>query len=419
MKYFLPFVGFLLITVSGWAQRPCRWFDYKQQQLEADSTLAQKVEAVESFTRMQLHKSSVTVTGYGAQALVPTLITIPVVVHIVYHSSSQNISDEQVQSQLDVLNADYGKHNSDTSAIPSYYSSLAANCGIRFVLAGVDTDGNATTGIVRKFTNVSSFSLNDNVKYSAMGGDDAWDRDRYLNIWVCNLSGNELGYSSVVGGSKEIDGVVVLYTAFGTRGTAMYPFNRGRTATHEIGHWLNLIHVWGDADCGDDEVADTPPQSAATEGNPSGIVISCGNTPYGNLYMDYMDFTDDIGMHLFTYGQRDRMRTLFAEGGFRQALLTSGTGAVATGDGGTVTAPETSGSVIVDLYPNPATTSLSVNLEGNAKVGGMLEIYNQIGMKLMAVRVTQLSFRVNLSGLPGGVYYLRLEGGGSSKFVKL
>jgi hypothetical protein len=420
MKYFLPFAGFLLITVSGWAQRDCRWFDYKQQQLKADPSLAEKVEAVESFTRVQLHKPSVTITGQGTKDLIPSLITIPVVVHVVYNSSEQNISDAQVLSQLDVLNADYGKHNADTSAIPAYYSSLAANSGFHFVMAGVDTDGHVTTGIVRKFTNVPSFSLNDNVKYSSKGGDDAWDRDRYLNIWVCNLSANVLGYSSFAGGSKETDGVVVLYTAFGTKGTAISPFNRGRTATHEIGHWLNLIHVWGDADCGDDEVADTPPQSAATYGNPSGIVISCGNTPYGNLYMDYMDFTDDIGMHLFTYGQRDRMRTLFAAGGFRQPLLSSTTGAVSTGGAsGGATVAGTGGEVVFDLYPNPAMSTLSVNLQGKARVGGMLGVYNQVGMQVMAVRVTQLSFQLNLSGLASGVYYLHLDGAGSSKFVKL
>jgi len=420
MKYFLPFAGSLLITLSGLGQRDCRWFDYKQQQLKADPSLAEKVEAVESFTRMQLHRASVTVTGQGTKDNIPSLITIPVVVHIVYNTSSQNISDAQVLSQLDVLNADYGKHNADTSAIPSYYTALAANSGFRFVLAGVDTDGHATTGIVHRYTSSTSFSLNDNVKYSSMGGDDAWDRDRYLNIWVCNLTGNVLGYSSVVGGLKEADGVVVRYTAFGTKGTATFPYNRGRTATHEIGHWLNLIHVWGDADCGDDEVADTPPQSAATYGNPSGIVISCGNTPYGNLYMDYMDFTDDIGMHLFTYGQRDRMRTLFADGGFRQPLLTSAAGTVSTGGaGGGVTVPGTGGGVIVDLHPNPARSTLSVNLQGKAKVGGLLDIYNQVGIKVMSVRVTELSFQLNVSGLSGGLYFMRVEGGGSSRFVKL
>ncbi|MBS1601604.1 MAG: zinc metalloprotease, partial [Bacteroidetes bacterium] len=282
MKYFLPFVGFMLITLPGWTQRDCRSFDYRQQQLNADPSLAEKVEALEQFAHMRLQRSSVTITGEGTKETIPAVISIPVVVHIIYNISSQNISDAQVQSQLDVLNADYGKHNADTSLIPSYYTGLAADCGFRFVLAGVDTNGRATTGIVRKQTSAVSFALNDDVKFSARGGDDAWDRDRYLNVWVCNLMGNVLGYSSVVGGPPSTDGVVIKYTAFGTKGTALSPYNRGRTATHEIGHWLNLIHVWGDSPCGDDQVGDTPPQQQATYGDPSGIVISCNNAPYGN-----------------------------------------------------------------------------------------------------------------------------------------
>jgi hypothetical protein len=412
MKYFLPLAGFLLISLPGWTQRDCRSFDYRQQQLNADPSLARSVEAVRLFARQQLRTASVTVTGQGSKDNIPSLITIPVVVHIVYNSSSQNISDAQVLSQLEVLNADYGKHNADTAAIPDYYSSLAADCGFRFVLAGIDTNGRATTGIVRKFTNATSFSLNDNVKYSSRGGDNAWDRDRYLNIWVCNLTGNVLGYSSMAGGPGQTDGVVIRYTAFGTKGTATAPYNRGRTLTHEVGHWLDLIHVWGDADCGDDEVGDTPPQQKATYGNPGGVMLSCGNTPYGNLYMDYMDFTDDIGMHLFTYGQRDRMRVLFVEGGCRHPLLSSAAGAVSTGGavGGTTGVRGAGDLKAVDIYPNPAMGLVSVKLRDRAAIGKWLEVYNQVGMKVMAVRVPQVFFQLNLSGLAGGVYVVRLEG---------
>jgi len=108
------------------------------------------------------------------------------------------------------LNRDYAKRNADTSGIPSYYSSLAADCGFQFALANLDTNGNATTGIVRRQTNVQAFDLNDGIKFSSEGGDDGWDRDRYLNIWVGNLTGGTLGYSSVIGGPKPNDGVTVL-----------------------------------------------------------------------------------------------------------------------------------------------------------------------------------------------------------------
>ena len=420
MKYFLPVVGFLLIALPGLSQRDCRSADYRQQQLKADPSLAVSVEAVEQFTRLQLRKAAVTIDGQGgSKDNLPAVITIPVVVHILYNNSSQNIPDAQVLSQIEVLNADYGKHNADTAAIPAYYSPLAADCGFRFVLACVDTNGHATTGIIRKHTNAASFSINDDVKYSSKGGDDAWDRDRYLNLWVCNLTGNILGYSSIPGGPRQTDGVVILYTAFGTKGMAISPYNRGRTATHETGHWLNLIHVWGDTDCGDDEVADTPPQKAATYGNPSGVIVSCGNTPYGNLYMDYMDFTDDIGMHLFTYGQKDRMRTLFVSGGFRQALLSSDAGPVTTGIGNPVM-PGAGDAAALDVYPNPARDVVTVKWQDGVREGSLLGVYDQLGRRLMLVRVTGTTLSLDLSKLSGGIYYIRLEGGkGNSRLVKL
>ena len=421
-KYFVPLIGLLLIVFPGWSQTSCRSFEYRQQQLIAHPALASAVADIEQFTRKHLQPATVGVTGAIPSSQIPNVITIPVVVHVLYNNSSQNISDAQIESQIAVLNNDYQKLNPDTAQIPAYYSSRAADCGFHFILAGIDTNGNVTTGIVRKQTNATSFSLNDAMKSSVTGGDDAWDRDQYLNIWVCNLQADVLGYSSVVGSSRAVDGVVVSYLAFGTTGTAQPPYNRGRTCTHEIGHWLDLIHVWGDADCGDDQVADTPPQSQATYGNPSGIVISCNNTPYGNMYMDYMDFTDDIGMHMFTNGQRDRMRTLFLPGGFRYALLSSPAAFAPAGE--PATAVSGSGEVVVtpNVYPNPASSYITVTLKDASQIGGLLEVYNQMGQIVMGTRVTETSFRLNVSGLAGGLYFIRISGGGSvetSKFVKL
>ena len=421
IKNFTPFIASLLIALPGWTQTVCRSFDYRQQQFSAHPELAATAESIEQFTHRQLQPSPVGITGQSSQRNALAPITIPVVVHILYNNNAENISDAQIQSELKVLNNDYQKLNADTANIPSYYSSLAANTGFRFMLAGIDTNGNVTTGIVRKHTNVSVFSITDNMKSSATGGDDAWDRNRYLNIWVCNLENGVLGYSSVVGGPAQTDGVVVLYTAFGTTGAARAPFNLGRTCTHEIGHWLNMIHVWGDADCGDDKVADTPPQSQATYGDPSGIILSCGNTQYGNLYMDYMDFTDDIGMHMFTYGQRDRMRSLFAPGGFRYALLSSPAATAPAGDG----SQEVSGggmTLAPEIYPNPATNFVVLSLKDPSQVGCMLKVYNQVGQLMMATRVTQQTFQLSVSSLSGGLYFISLGNGVgqcSLKFVKL
>lgn len=392
--------------------------------IRTNPELAVKIQQIEAFTRQRLQSSTVEVTGTEPAGKGVGVIRIPVVVHIVYNAARQNISDAQVQSQIDVLNQDYRKQNPDTAKIPGYYSPLAADCGFQFVLANIDTDGNATTGIVRKHTNMPSFQVDDAIKFTARGGDDAWDRDRYLNIWVGNLTGGILGYSSLPGASKATDGVTILYTAFGTTGTAAAPFNLGRTATHEIGHWLNLIHIWGDADCGNDYVDDTPQQQAATRGDPSGMIFSCGNTPFGNLYMNYMDFTDDIGMHLFTYGQRSRMRTLFAEGGFRAALLTSNalTGSPAS-SGPTTTGPSSgvNDGPALRIYPNPAVNTVSVSISELSYVGSLLEVYDQVGQRLMVTRITGTSFQLNIADLPRGLYFIRVNGGGmkSSRLVKM
>jgi hypothetical protein len=425
LYYLAPFC--LLYAIPGWTQQTCRSFDYRTQQLKADPSLAASVAAIEEFTARQIKERPVIVTGgtsgtsSGASSgnAAPALITIPVVVHILYNSPAENISDAQVQSQIAVLNTDYQKQNADTAEIPSYYRSLAANCGFRFGLAQLDTNGEATTGIIRKHTGVQSFTINDGIKSSVTGGDDGWDRDRYLNIWVGNLTGGVLGYSSMPGGPKATDGIVVLYTAFGTNGTATAPFNRGRTTTHEVGHWLNMIHTWGDDSCGTDEVADTPPQEGPTYGDPGGIIVSCGNAPYGNLYMDYMDFTDDIGMHLFTSGQRDRMRTMFAPGGFRYALLSSGVPVTAMDSVGEPVGAAAGGMTV---YPNPAIGLVTVKLADPSALGGILDVYNQLGQRVMAIRVTSQALQLDVSGLGGGIYFIRISGvksGETGKLVKL
>lgn len=420
MKYALCALCILFNVFPCHSQSACRSTEYRKRQLQADPALAQKVAEIELFTADQVRNRPVIVAGglAGEAATVP-VIAIPVVVHIVYQTAAENISDAQVLSEMVVLNTDYRKRNPDTAEIPSYYRSMAANCGFRFGLAQLDTNGQATTGIVRRHTDVATFSIDDGIKFKDSGGDDGWDRDRYLNIWVGNLTGGILGYGSIVGGPKANDGVVVLYTAFGTNGTATAPFNRGRTTTHEVGHWLNMIHTWGDDSCGNDFVADTPPQEGPDYGDPSGIIVTCGNEPYGNLYQDYMDFTDDIGMHLFTYGQRDRMRTLFAPGGFRYPLLSSTVPVVVDS-----TEAEVDPAGGITAFPNPAMSSVTVKLADPSSVGGLLEVYDQLGRQLAAVRITSLELQLDVSGWASGVYFLRTIGvggqnGAAYKLVKI
>ena len=237
---------------------------------------------------------------------------IPVVVHVVHKTPAQDISDAQIKSQIDVLNRDFRKTNGDLNKIPAPFKALAADARIEFALADKDPAGNPSTGITRTLTVKDSFlDSDDGVKHAATGGADAWPRDKYLNIWVCQLGNNLLGYAQFPGGNAATDGVVILHSAFGTTGTAAAPFNLGRSATHEIGHWLNLRHIWGDdgGGCnGDDFIADTPNQADHNFGKPAFPHISCHNDPNGDMFMNYMDYTDDDSMFMFTAGQVERVQ---------------------------------------------------------------------------------------------------------------
>lgn len=322
MRYFSLFLGaFLFLTVSASAQhRHCAAHDVLIRQLNENPDLREAREALERhtahFMEQQMHQ--------GVRDRVA--VTIPVVVNVVYNTTSQNISDAQIQTQIDVLNADFRKLNADISNVPTVWQSLAADFEINFCLATQDPTGAATTGIRRRSTTVTSFSTNDAVKYNAQGGLDAWDRSKYLNLWVCNLSSTLLGYAQFPGGAAATDGVVIDYQYFGTIGTSTAPFNLGRTATHEVGHWLNLYHIWGDdgTGCtGSDNVSDTPNQGGSNGGCPTFPKISCSNGPNGDMFMNYMDYTDDACMYMFTAGQKARAQALFASGGARVSLLTS------------------------------------------------------------------------------------------------
>jgi hypothetical protein len=236
---------------------------------------------------------------------------IPVVVHVVFNTQAQNISDAQVQSQITILNQDYRKTNADVSKTPAVFAPLCADSRIEFTLATKDPNGNPTNGITRTQTSTTSFSDNDKVKSSSTGGADAWPASDYLNLWVCPLGGGLLGYAQFPGGPAATDGVVILSTAFGNTGTAAAPFNLGRTATHEVGHWLNLRHIWGDdgGGCsGDDFVADTPNCGDHNFGKPVFPHVTCNNGPNGDLFVNYMDYTDDDSMFMFTNGQVVRMQ---------------------------------------------------------------------------------------------------------------
>ena len=244
------------------------------------------------------------------------MVTIPVVFHVIYANETENISDAQIQSQLDILNEDFRRLNANQDDV----WAQAADTQIEFCLASQDPDGNESNGILRVPTTVGSFGTNDGMKFTSQGGSDAWPASEYMNFWVCNIGGGILGYAQFPGGPDATDGIVCDYRYTGNMGTAQAPFDLGRTATHEVGHWLNLRHIWGDGGCGaSDFVDDTPDSDGPNYGCSLGSV-ACGTE---DMVQNYMDYSDDACMNLFTQGQADRMNALFAPGGTRASLLDS------------------------------------------------------------------------------------------------
>ncbi|MCB0523057.1 MAG: hypothetical protein KDC86_00935, partial [Saprospiraceae bacterium] len=222
MRNFLIFmVALSIFSGKAVAQRSCAAEEVLAQQLLNNPEMRQIRENIQRHTEEFMQSGAVHER---------TVVTIPVVVHVVYYNSAQNISDAQILSQIDVLNDDFRRLNSDASNTPAGFLGVAADCEVNFCMAQQDPNGNATNGIVRKSTTVNGFSTNDNVKFNSSGGSNIWDRNKYLNIWVCNLSGGLLGYAQFPGGPASTDGVVCDYAYFGTINSTP-PFHLGRTAT--------------------------------------------------------------------------------------------------------------------------------------------------------------------------------------------
>jgi hypothetical protein len=239
-------------------------------------------------------------------------VKIKTVVHVLYTDESENVTDAQILGQIDVLNKDYSAKNTDIPKVPEVWSELVSDTMISFELADLDPNGSPTNGITRTQTTNTSFGTDDSVKFDDQGGKSAWPTDTYLNIWVCTIGGGILGYAQFPGGPPETDGVVIDVQCFGTEGTAVAPFDLGRTATHEVGHYLNLSHIFGEGRgniCSDsDYVDDTPNQLAPNYQKPVFPKISCNNGPNGDMFMNYMDYVDDDTMFMFTTGQKERMQ---------------------------------------------------------------------------------------------------------------
>jgi hypothetical protein len=319
MKRILLSICVILSTIATHAQRTCGTMHALAAQIAADPAVQQQLNAIDAHA-----------INYANGKKTRALVTIPVVFHIVYKTAQENITDAQCIANLAQLNEDFAHINADTANTPGPFKALAANTDIQFCLAVRDPNGNATSGITRTVTTVNSFSTNNGIKSAATGGIDGWPVASYLNIWVGNLGPSLLGYAQFPGGAAATDGVVVTYRSVGSISSPNAlggNYDMGRTLTHEVGHWLNLRHIWGDdagACTGSDQVNDTPNMEDANYGCPSyPLLDACATALPGAMFMNYMDYVDDNCMNMFTDGQSVRMAALFATGGSRAALLNS------------------------------------------------------------------------------------------------
>jgi hypothetical protein len=411
---FLLFVLFTFNLVGSFAQQRCGTTVY-----------------VQSVANLQSSVPS-TSTNYSRDTVNNEIITVPVVVHVLYNQSYQNISQAQILSQLKSLNDDFRRMNADAANTPAAFRNEAADVLIMFCLAQLDPRGRTTNGIIRKQTNKSYFTLNDAVKFSAAGGDDAWDSKKYLNIWVCPIQGSALGYSSIPGSTPDRDGVVIAYDAFGTTGLLRPSYNKGRTATHEVAHWLGLKHIWGDQTCGDDGVGDTPQQESYNSqcvSFPS--VSSCSPDARGDMFMNFMDYTPDACMNIFTHGQKVKMRSLFSINGARNTFMSSFVCDSTLGAGEAVPppSPSTDTTVVdsttkskaidaVQVYPNPIQNQFTVKSLDSFKLSGKnIVVYNSTGKKILQLKASAELITIQSSIWSPGIYFIQI-GEGSGRMTK-
>ncbi|KAA9340682.1 M43 family zinc metalloprotease [Adhaeribacter soli] len=409
----------------------CSAMEALHEQMQQDPQMKLRMDDIEAFTQRYAKNT--------ANKRTAGVITIPVVVHVVYNTASQNISDCQIQSQMAVLNEDFRKLNADNAKTPALFAGVAADTEIQFVLATVDPNGNPTTGITRTQTRTKSFSTNNAIKYTSQGGKDAWNTSKYLNFWTAPKLSSQgqqlLGYGQFPGGSAATDGVVMAYAAFGSRakcpsGVYYTGYDLGRTTTHEVGHFLNLRHIWGDATCGNDQVSDTPTQQTANYGCPTFPHVTCSNQ--GDMTMNFMDYTDDPCMYMFTAGQKARMQAVLAPGGFRASLASSTAAAPVTSQTAQTTTEATRVMNIAPalVFPNPVKADMNVSYAVTAENANVqVEIYNILGAlvgsyyegsKPTGTHVFSISADndTKFGALKNGMYICRIKGAEAGKVIR-
>ncbi|MCE2847433.1 MAG: PKD domain-containing protein [Sphingobacteriales bacterium] len=340
----------LTLSTQMRAQEKCISEHLFQEAAAANPKLLEERENLERFTEAFIagHPGKSTQSRSASVTKV-----IPVVVHVIHYGGSENISKAQILDQIDSLNKDFNYLNADSVNTPSVFKPLAGSLDVEFRMAQLDPSGNCTDGIVRVYSPLT-YNARNNVKALSY-----WPSNQYLNIWVVSsianssgVAGQVIGFAQFPGtGPATTDGVVIKHDYMGSIGTAAGSGNNGRTATHEVGHWLNLRHIWGDATCGNDQVGDTPTQYEANLSFCPNwpFVSSCiGNAPNGDMFTNYMDYTNGDCQNMFSNGQCTRMEAALNSGSGGRINLWQSSNLTATGTTGT---PATLCAPAADFIP--------------------------------------------------------------------
>ncbi|WP_426275866.1 zinc metalloprotease [Chryseobacterium sp. S-02] len=295
---------------SNVVRRGCPSEEIRQEALKNSAELRQKFAMLETNTERFANDLKL------GKVLADGSVEIPVVVNVLYNTTAENVSDARIAEQIAVLNQDYSATNTDISKIPNEFQVVSSgDTKIKFRLVNT----------IRKKTNTKSWRTNDAMKKASSGGIDATNPANYFNMWVVGKMTSQgstiLGYATFPeSAGLWNDGVVIAAPFFGKTG-ASSPYNLGRTATHEVGHYLNLRHIWGDANCGNDLVDDTPTQTTANYGKPTyPLYNTCTGVQRSVMFMNYMDYVDDAAMFMFSGGQKTRMQSVVASSGARAGL---------------------------------------------------------------------------------------------------
>jgi hypothetical protein len=406
-KLLLPIIS-ILFFISAYGQKNirCATDEVIRQQMAADPVFAKKVN--------EARKKHITARNPDQNNGKPVSITIPVVVHVLYNSQEQNISDEQVRSQIVVMNEDFTAANSDYNNYDAGYRSVKGDFNIQFCLVQV----------IHKQTNHKAFPLNDAMKFTKKGGSDAVDPLHYFNIWVCDIGDKYLGYAYIPGTiSLERFGIVCHYKAFGkgTQYNLYTEYNLGRTITHEMGHCFGLEHIWGDAVCGNDFVDDTPLHNAANFGCPGeGHLSTCTGTPL-EMWMNYMDYTADRCMYLFTDGQATRADFFIGTDPQLNSIINSSC-SITPGRSNKdfITSTNSNNSIsrisnpAFSLYPTITSALITLDLNKAVEKKSFVNIYDQHGRLMMKLEVLVSNGNtkeIDVSRLANGIYFLQLNNG--------